>query len=538
MLNLQQMTRRLHHRVPLLAILMLLMLLSFSCKREIDAIVFTDEETKTVADFVRENQETFGYFWQIIEQGDLVHTLSSYNPHGLGYTLFLPGDDAFERYIRDSNKYGSFEELLGDQDFIMELGRYHLVNTMLRSSDFPYGALPDTTMTGEFLTIAFESGEDSIAYLVNSVAPVTIPNIELVNGFVHVIQEVLDPVIYSSYDWLINKSEFSILAEALTVTGLGDTLGLYKSVEGGQIVKNRYTVLAEPDSLFHRSGIESFEELAGTYGTPGLEWTDPNNGLYQFAAYHVLEGSYFLDEFSGSSNYNTFASFPVSINASGIDIMINTGVDTFGLEVQGQDTTVIDFLSFQYQQSNILTKSGPIHVLSEVMEPFKPNLSTRTFQFYEEEEIVLASKQSGTYEFVDKDDFSVISWTGPDEIEYVKSSSSEEKAINKDYLRIEGRFTLDYTMSKILPGRYQVILKAHAWNGANATIQVFLDGQRKGGNLNLTTGGDSGNPYKEYVVGGVEFSSYTEHHVSINALIPGIMIWDYIRFVPEKTVSK
>ena len=154
------------------------------------------------------------------------------------------------------------------------------------------------------------------------------------------------------------------------------------------------------------------------------------------------------------------------------------------------------------------------------------------FEFREEEEIKLAFDQKTSEEFKDDNDFIVLKWEGPDKIDYIYSES-DAKVRRKDYIKIEGRFTVDYIIPKILPGRYKMIIRTNASSNNNATVQVFLDDQRRGGNLNLTTGAESGNPYHEFVVGGVEFTDNTEHKVTIVSLIPGIMIWDYVKFEPE-----
>ena len=103
-------------------------------------------------------------------KGELRDPLSAYNPFGNGFTLFLPTDEAFDRYIQNNPNYNSFEELVNDKDFVRILGRYHLVNTGLETNEFPYGALPDTTATGDLLTIGFSSDTDTTVYLVNSIA--------------------------------------------------------------------------------------------------------------------------------------------------------------------------------------------------------------------------------------------------------------------------------------------------------------------------------------------------------------------------------
>ena len=282
-------------------IYLLIVLVICSCEQRKEKIFFKDNLVE-IADFIIDNKDTYSKFYEIMMVGDLKDPLNAYNPFGNGFTLFLPSDDAFDRYIEQSEKYNSFNDLLEDVDFVRLLGRYHLVHIELRTNEFPYGALPDTTATGDLLSIGFSSSFDTTIYKVNNIAPVILPNLEMLNGYVHVISEVLEPVKFSGYDWLQNHDEYSILAGALDITGLGDTLGLFRRSENNTLIKNEYTLLVEHDSIFARNEINSLDDLIARYNTPGTQYTDPDNGLYQFAAYHILQGSWFLADF-GASRY-------------------------------------------------------------------------------------------------------------------------------------------------------------------------------------------------------------------------------------------
>ena len=525
------MHKTVYGKIRLILLTSLTSAIMFSCEEPETNKSFYDKDILTITDYLEANKEEFTYFWKVIEKAGLKEPLTAYNPFGDGFTLFLPTDEAFERFIASRPQYSSFDQMLEDVDYTNELGRYHLVNKSLDTNEFPYGALPDTTATGDFLTIGFSCSLDSTYYKVNNVATVEIPNISAANGTIHVISEVLEPIAYNSHEWLSKNEGFSILSGLLEITGISDTMGVYRISPTGQKIKNRFTLLAEHDSIYHRNGIYSMDDLVNRYGTPGLLPTDPNNELYQFAAYHLLEGSYFLDEFTaGSTNYNTYANYPVNINA-GLDIRINIGVDTFRYEIINNDTVPINYISLFYQESNQLTKNGAIHTVSEVLELFRPGRSTRTFQFYEEPQIAKVRNIFSVNEFVDPEMFEVITWTGPENIVFAKVTG--DRANNNDYLLIKGNFSITYTIPKIIPGKYSVTLKAHSISQNNATIRVFIDEKKIGGNLDLTTGGTAANPYKVYTLGSLEFSSYSDHTITVTSLIPGQFLWDYISFIPE-----
>ena len=514
-------------------LIVVLSLVILSCNRESERIFF-EEDLVEIADFIVDNKDTYSRFYDIMVTGEMTDPLNAFNPFGEGFTLFLPTDEAFDRFIQNSSKYSSFNDLLDDIDFVRELGRYHLVNREFRTHQFPYGALPDTTATGDLLTIGFSSSLDTTIYKVNNIAPVIEANLEMLNGYIHVISEVLEPVNFTGYEWLQQKEGFSILAEALKIAGLADTLGLFRRAGNNQLVKNEYTILAEHDSIFSRNEIHSIDDLIAKYATPGKDYSDPQNGLYQFAAYHVLEGDFFLVDFENSGNYNTLGNYPIKI-ITGIEIQINNGVDTFAMEYSDMDTTAITHLSLMYQSSNILTKNGAIHFLTEVMELYTDiPRSIRNFGFRDgEPEIQEAFQQRGTKEFVDPSKLEFIDWSGPETLLYFRSSSESEQAWNDDYLKIEGNFIIEYTMPKILPGKYMLDIRTNARDNKNATVMVSLDNKRIGGNIDLTRGGTNNNPYTEFEIGNVEFTEYTSHTIKIEALIPGILVWDAVRFLPD-----
>lgn len=532
-INFVRMKSTLHHFFPRTWLIILVMgtgMIWYSCEDPDQDRSFFDKNILTITEYLETNKDQYSSFLKVVEAADLKDALTAYNPFGDGFTLFLPTNEAFDRFFETRQIFNNMEELLDDVNYTRELGRYHLINKSLNTNEFPYGALPDTTASGDFLTIGFSSSLDSTYYKVNNLASVQISNIKVVNGTIHVISDVLEPIAFNSYEWLNKDGGFSILADLFELTGLVDTMGIFRTTLSGQQIKNKYTILAEHDSIFHRNGIQSVEDLVSRYGTPGLDPGDQENGLYQFAAYHILEGSYFLDEFTGSTNYNTYANFPVNINA-GLDLKINQGVDTFRYEIINKDTIAINYISLFYQESNQLTKNGAIHMVSEVLELFRPGRTTRNFQFFEEPQIAAVRSIYNVHEFVDVEKFEVISWTGPENIAYAKVAG--ERASNEDYLLIKGIFTINYTIPKIIPGRYRITMNAHSLSQNNATVRVFIDGKKIGSNIDLSTGGTTANPYKVYTLGSLEFSSFSEHLVRVESLIPGQFMWDYIAFIPE-----
>jgi uncharacterized surface protein with fasciclin (FAS1) repeats len=123
-------------------------------------------------------------------------------PAGMVIPCFFPMTSAFEKFFEKSPDYNNINDILDDEDYARILGRYHILNSEIRTNDFPFGALPDTTLSGDILTVGFVSGLDSTLYLINNLSPVILRNIQASNGYIHVLDELLEPVVLSSFELL------------------------------------------------------------------------------------------------------------------------------------------------------------------------------------------------------------------------------------------------------------------------------------------------------------------------------------------------
>lgn len=338
-------------------------LLAFTTCSKTDPILpnWNDENLFTIGQYLDKNQNEYSKFYRILVEGKMLPTLYAYNPYGDDYTLFLPTDEAIDHFIQQNQKYGNLEELVKDTSFTKMLTRYHTLNRKTHTNEFPDGAFFDRTLTGERLVTSFSAIGDNQLIKINNVAPIIKPNLKMNNGYIHVISEVLQPVVISGYDWLQQQNDYSILAKAMELSGIKKKL-----------TWNKYTLFAEPDSIYHRYGINNVEDLISRIATPGVALTATSNPFYQFTAYHILNGDYFLNDFYwGSKDYRTFIGVLITINV-GMEFKINTGVDTYGTTIsESGQVTVIDYIRPIPKGYNILTHNGPVHSISDLLY-FKP----------------------------------------------------------------------------------------------------------------------------------------------------------------------
>jgi uncharacterized surface protein with fasciclin (FAS1) repeats len=510
--------------------LILTIIISHSCETEPVEAGFEDMEEMSIYDFLVENETEYSSFLSILRAGGIDKTMSAYNPDGIGYTLFLPDNNAVSTYIEGNSQYSSLNDLLNDQDYVTELSRYHVVNLSILSSEFPFGALPEYTFSGDLLTVTFISETDTSYYKINNQAPVIQPDIELSNGVIHVIKNVLLPITYTSYEWLNNNQEYTIFIELMETTGHNQTIDI--NLKDELVETQPITLLVEPDSVYFSIGIFTIDDLVAAISPDRTDYTSTSNPLYNYAGYHILEGSRFLNDFEGTAtNYITYSEIPLNINGAGLEIKINWGKEIFDTIINQSDTVIIDFVGFYYDESNVITQSGAIHFINRQLKQQPPSRAVRTFEFYEESLLNEYRLEPGEYLIEDTSWLNVIQWSGAD-LFFIETGDAESPAWGGDYLFMDGDFIISYTFPKIIQGDYTVFLGAEVFNWDNALVEVFIDGKNIGGLIDLSTGGTASNPFARTELGDIRFLKYEEHTVVIRSLIPGRFTWDYIRFEP------
>ena len=369
-----------------LYIFVALMIGLLSCNKEEEGdVLFTGDSYQNMMQYIDGNPD-FTSFNRIAGSGNMTDALSSYNSNGgIDYTLFLPTNQAVTKFINENERYASLDDLIQDPSYCAEIVRYHLVNGRIPSNEFPNGALSKKTISNFYLTIFFREENDSVTFSVNDESKVLITDIELSNGTIHTIDKMLTPVVFTSYEWIERSSDFTIFYELLNKCGLADTLNAFELDELGREVYNEYTFFAESDLLYSDNGIMSFDELVKVIdpsGIAGQDYTSATHPVNKYARYHIMERSVFLDEFN-SEVYNTYGDFPVSVDLDDI-LKINRGTMVFDTIINNGDTIFIDYLQVYTDISNIVTRSGAIHQLDNLLFPYLPGRKTVTYQFYEE----------------------------------------------------------------------------------------------------------------------------------------------------------
>jgi uncharacterized surface protein with fasciclin (FAS1) repeats len=501
----------------------------FSCEKEERIAGFEDVEETSIYDYILENEEDYSSFLAILKKGGLDKTLSGYNPHGENYTLFLPDNEAVNQFINSNSQFSSLDELLNDTEYAAEFARYHVLNKAIHTSNFPFGAFTDQTLSEDFLTVSFIIEPDTAYYKINNQAAVKYPNIEVSNGFIHLIENALTPISFTTYDWLVLNSKYSIFREAAELTGFDSRLDI--NMKENDTIQG-ITLFVESNTVYNEFDIHSLDDLISKISPDDNDYTSVLNPLYNFVGYHILTGSLFIDDFEGNNtNYSTLSDVPLRINGTGIDFAINETKEIFDTIVVDGDTTFVDYIGFIYDESNVLTQTGAVHMIDKLMKQQVPSRVTVSFQFFEEPLFNPFRLTPGTYLLEDPEKFTVIDWSGPD-LSFVELGDQESSAWGADYLEIDGDFQISYHLPRIVQGKYELYIGVERFNSENAVIEVYVDGTKIGGFFDLTSGGSANAPFRRVLVGTVDFNAYRTHTIELRSLIPGRLLWDYVQFIP------
>ena len=395
-----QMRRYNHFKTGL--VLILIALLS-SCIKEEEPGKFAGDELFSITSILENEpyQASFSKFVELLEVAGHKNTLYAFEPRGRGYTLFAPTNAAIDDFIANSAEFDSFEALKSNKAYVTSLVRYHVLMRKTSTVDFAFGALPDTTASGDFLTTSFSTDLNSSEpqYLVNNRAKIININVEASNGYIQMIDKVLIPNVYTMKEWLSVNADLygiTIFKQAMVETGVIDMMPLYVTREG-KTFRNLLTLWVEPDAVFNRKGIFSFDDLKARYDDTG-DITDEGNGLNRFMRYHIMSSAAYMNDllFDGSKLFETLADFPLVV-ANNKVIRLNP----FGALTDTIDNVPVNYVGVLFEQSNNTTLNGPIHFIGGLLDLKKSVPSYYTDDFENEPVIQDIKSRFGNSQYIE-----------------------------------------------------------------------------------------------------------------------------------------
>jgi uncharacterized surface protein with fasciclin (FAS1) repeats len=348
----------------------LIMVMAFACVDPYESDITPTYEQYPIATYL-DMDSTHTQWVRLLEYTDLFNTMNLSD----NYTSFVPSEEGISRYLKKEG-INSVEDIPIDE--AIYLVKYHTIRgTQYSQSLFDNGILPDSTATGDYLSIEIREGGLNAIYI-NGEARISQLDIEATNGIIHILEDVITPITKTIYEE-VSSGGYALFAEALEITGYSSLLNSIKVTEANTETgikhsrKLYFTLFAVSDETYSNFGINSLNDLAAYVGETNTDYTQGSNGLNKYVAYHFIEQQLdfeslatFSDE-TQSKNLQTMAAnemINISVHDESLAINFNKTDSTF--------TSIVN--------ENINTKNGVIHGVNSPMPVAIPPVTTVTWE--------------------------------------------------------------------------------------------------------------------------------------------------------------
>lgn len=473
---------------------------------------FTGE---TVTSYCENRPANFSIFSKIVKDAGYSQLLSVYG----NYTCFIPTDSAFNVYFKE--KGITYDSLTTTQK--KEIVTNHIIRGLSKTyltRDFSEGALPAANMNSRYMVISYQLNSDGTnSIYVNKTAKIIVPDVELHNGVVHVIDHVMVPSDESVGHLLYTLPQYSLFAEALKLTHLADSMlesydMSYKNPYTTEYVnvlgytmktlhqkKLGYTIFAEPDSVFKKAGINSLTDLIAYaekyYGSEDVnDYTSRNNPLNKFISYHLLNRQMSTNSliYHGANTSPTamderYEYYETMLQYRLMEIKAGNRINT---QKNGQCVTLNE------EASNISAANGYIHCLNQILV-YDENIMRN--------DVLNKRIRFDAYSIAPELTNNNIRWqiaNGPsytmpgnycgdyfkfnDATKFIMWASESWDDYQADEISLRGWYDFTVRMLPVPPGTWEIRLgySVRAWGGL---AQLFVDGKITGIPVDFVTKG-------------------------------------------------
>ena len=475
-----------------------------SCQQE-PKLWDVNSDHQVVSDYINGKPE-FSEFAKLVDVTGLKSLLSIRGP----YTVMLPNNDAMFAYYK-LKKVNSLEDF--DAKFLASLVRNHIITNEIITGDIGLGALRDTNAIGDFLVTEFHGAD----IVINKHSKIIKRDVQVANGYVHVLDQVIDPVTKDIYTVIAEDPSFKIFAEGLKLTGLKDTLQLISFPYGQKTARTRFTILAVPDTIYQRKGINNVTDLIKWCGANPDSLTSLNNSFYRYIEYHCLAGTHYLSDLNSQF-------YPILSHDNNVSMTIDTDYKI------NYNAKTKKYTGFIIPASNTPAKNGAIHAIKDLLPAIVPDPVTMLFEttdFFDLRQKACFRKFYDKWED-GKNTFAKIHWVG-NYMQYYYKLTPEN--MNYDALQMFGYWSISVTFPKVMKGKYSVYIYQPGWGDAIAPCRVFLDGEKTGIDYKTTITGGSAGLQK---IADADFKTTAEHTITLENFQWGGCWWDYAKFEPVK----
>ena len=498
------------------------------CSDPFENQAFRETDKMPAASYMEANSSTYSVWVDLLNYTGLFNTVNL----KMDYTCFVPDNDAMSAFLQKKG-ISSVQGL--NKEEAANLVRYHTIAShQYTSSDFSDGMFPDSTASGDYLSLDMRDGGLEAMYI-NNEARIKRLNTMTTNAVIHTLESVLTPVTGMIVDNL--GGEFSFMKNLLEVTGSKDMLStLYVND-----VKRRYTLFAVPNAVFTEAGIElNIASLAAYLGETDTNYDEEQNLVSRYVAYHIATTAYSYADLNADIDNNT--SKNITMAASNSLMSCNLVNDAFYLNYDKGTQKGITVT-----EKNINCKNGVIHVVDGLLEEVVPKATTVKWDLTDYEELGAICEKfqlanlSATYlyNYLGFDYPSCYAYSSSN-FDYYLANKNEVayKCVNHDCLRF--RFSkygwIQMRTPMIIAGKYTVSLAHYnvAAKEKGGKWAVIIDGEYVGGQVTTTGESTSKSSYSTVKVGEVEFAESVTHIVRFLSGSTETSYLDCLIFEPVK----
>lgn len=317
-----------HLGVAIILMTMILAGLS-SCKENIDDSDYYTFTGEMIIDHLVNHPDTFSCYVQLLQRvhpsNKSVSTMYELLSARGNYTCFAPDNHAITSYVDSLYRIGeeTSKDLTQISDSLAEAIVFNSIiengNTTAYESTAFQDPMPINNMNDRPIRVTYDSDEEGNTQIfINIHSKVIQKDIEVENGFIHVIDKVISPSNATVADLIIATDNTQFFGDLLKLTGWDERLTEYRDYdydekdEAGTTYKGssgswegkypehrylKYTVFCETDSVFEANGITDVESLKqylrenAYYDSDtsyGDDFTSEDNAVNQFVAYHLV----------------------------------------------------------------------------------------------------------------------------------------------------------------------------------------------------------------------------------------------------------
>ena len=201
--------------IKLLSFLMVIVF-AIACEDPYEKEEFAAYDDAPIGLYLKNNSE-YSLWVEMLDKVDVYNALNLRKD--IEFTVFAPKNDAVKEYLKENN-FASISDI--DSTQLSLLVKYHILpQCMIQYSDL-LGKLPAKTASNVDITVNIPEDGSRVERYIGDSKIIDQDNI-LLNGVLHGVDKVLQPVLDNCWDKLQNPA-YSIFTEALSTMGLQEWL--------------------------------------------------------------------------------------------------------------------------------------------------------------------------------------------------------------------------------------------------------------------------------------------------------------------------